>query len=378
MIRPRRSYRARNRWLIIFLLLAAATAGAQNNLSEHVFKVSWKDLNKTLAELHANTPGRLPILEGFVDPDVSALEKYQRAYYQYKLEVRPAGTGATSLRVAARVTAWFAGDKTTAAGYRELPSNGRLETDLIERLEEALQQKSAAVAGGNPSVTSSAPTPVDRASSKVAPALTAKPSPLGHTFPMEQPTSRTDLEPPDERELAEQKRYQQLSEQAVNLEEILRNQARPNDLAAVLKNGTPVFAKPIEPGDVLFQADAEDEFKVLDESRGWVHVQVSGISRGWIRRADMEMPGDAAADSKPPSAGPETHEETSPLDRVTRDNLKVDGIVLVIDAADGGMVAATTDSLRRWNTGVISDAAFRKGCWTDSPEALGETARRRE
>ena len=63
-------------------------------------------------------------------------------------------------------------------------------------------------------------------------------------------------------------------------------------------------------------------------------------------------------------------------DNVTRSNLKVDGVVLVIDAADGGMVAATVDALRRWNTGSISDAAFRKECWTDSSEALGETARR--
>jgi hypothetical protein len=40
------------------------------------------------------------------------------------------------------------------------------------------------------------------------------------------------------------------------------------------------------------------------------------------------------------------------------------------------MIAATADALRRWNIGAISDAAFRKECWTDSPEAMGETARR--
>jgi hypothetical protein len=56
--------------------------------------------------------------------------------------------------------------------------------------------------------------------------------------------------------------------------------------------------------------------------------------------------------------------------------MKVDGVVIVIDAADGGMIAATSDTLRRWNTGALSDAAFRKECWTDSPEALGETASR--
>ena len=122
----------------VFILLASAIVVAQSNSSEHVFKVSRANLDKALANLHANTPGRLPILDGFVAPEVSALEKYQRAYYQYKLEIRPAKGGATALRVSAKVTAWYAGDNATPAGYRVLPSNGRLETDLVERLEEAL------------------------------------------------------------------------------------------------------------------------------------------------------------------------------------------------------------------------------------------------
>ena len=409
----------------IFVLLAGALAVCQSNPSEHVFQVSRAELDKALAGLHVNSPGRLPILDGFVASDNSLLDKYQRAYYQYKLEIRPAGAGATAVRVTAKVTAWYAGDNSSSAGYRVLQSNGRLETDLLERLEDSLQQKSASVPEENAPNTSSPDTRTkDPASAVAKSAPPAKSSAFGLGFPTEQPASRTSLSPPDSRELAQQKRFQQLSEQAANLEEILRNQARPNDLAAVRKTGTPVFAKPMEPGDVLFKADAEDEFKVLDESGGWVHVLVSGISRGWIRRSELEMPGEVAAStdaaSKPPAAtsGPETHEETSlfPGDwsalrghivritwvrpdaaesRVTTDrwqlarsvfretygnishnNLKVDGVVIVIDAADGGMIAATSDALRRWNTGAISDAAFRKECWTDSPEALGETARR--
>jgi len=60
--------------------------------------------------------------------------------------------------------------------------------------------------------------------------------------------------------------------------------------------------------------------------------------------------------------------------RVSRSDAKIEGVVIVIDAADGGMIAATANSLRRWNTGAISDAAFRKECWADPPEAMGETA----
>ncbi len=130
----------------IFVLLAGALAVCQSNPSEHVFQVSRAELDKALAGLHVNSPGRLPILDGFVASDNSLLDKYQRAYYQYKLEIRPAGAGATAVRVTAKVTAWYAGDNSSSAGYRVLQSNGRLETDLLERLEDSLQQKSASVA----------------------------------------------------------------------------------------------------------------------------------------------------------------------------------------------------------------------------------------
>ena len=424
MISLPRSCRKRWRRASAFLLLVAAITAAQSSPSEHVFQVSRAELDKALQNLHAYSPGRLPTLEGFVAPDIPALDKYQRAYFQYKLDIRPSGAGATSLRVSAKVTAWYASDNTAQAGYRALPSNGRLETDLIERLEEALQQHSTRVAEGSASKQDSTQagakdhTPSVARSAQPEP---AKSSAFGNSLPLEQPASRKGLAPPDSRELTQQRRVQQLNEQAANLEEILRNQARPNDLAAVLKTGTPVLAKPVDAGDVLFRADAEDEFKVLDESGDWVHVQVSGISRGWIRRSELEMPGAAAAiGSKAPASSPEaaTHEETSlfpgewsalrgrmvriawvrpdpsgapegtdrwqlarsvfrdTYGRISQSNPKIEGVVIVVDAADGGMIAATADSLRRWNTGAISDAAFRKECWTDSPEAMGETARR--
>jgi hypothetical protein len=375
-------------------------------------------MQKALRDLNATSPGRLPTLDGFVASEVPMLEKYKRAYYQYKVETRPAGEGATLLRVSAKVTAWYAGSGAVQAGYRELPSNGRLESDLVERLEEALQQNVGSAAG--PSATPSAqerggtePAGTDK-SVRSAPSSTAFRTPL----PLEQQATRSGLVPPSAQELAQAKRMQQLSEQAMNLEEVFRNQSRPSDLAAVRKTGTPVFAKANDNAEVLFRSDAEDEFKVLDESGDWVHVQVSGISRGWIRRAELEMPAAMKAGIGALSTAPkaEPREETSlfpgdwsPLrgrmvritwvqpdtagagedrwqaarsmlrdaySRVLRSATKVEGLVIVIDSADGGMIAATTNALQRWNSGAISDAAFRKECWADPPEALGETAKR--
>src|SRR5882672_3942742 len=162
MISAQSSCRNRISRLSVFVLLAGTLAVGQSPPSEHVFQVSRAELDKALVSLHANSPGRLPTLDGFVAPDASVLEKYQRAYYQYKLEIRPAGAGETALRVSAKVTAWYAGDKTAQAGYRVLPSNGRLETDLVERLEEALQQKSPDVAGDTLSNSGPAQTTTDR------------------------------------------------------------------------------------------------------------------------------------------------------------------------------------------------------------------------
>lgn len=410
-------------WGLSFLLLVAGMfASAQSSPAEHVFHVPRAELETALQNLHAISPGRLPILEGFVAPDGSTLEKYQRAYYQYSLEVRPSASGSTLLRVTAKVTAWYSGDNATPPGYRVLPSNGRLETDLLERLEEALQRNSKSVASrASPGKEMPAQNPVERPSAAaLQPPASEESSEFRKHFPLEQPATHAGPGPPNARDLAQQKRVQQLNEQATNLEEILRGQSRPDDLAAILKTGTPVFARPVELSQVLFRADAEDEFKVLDQSEGWVHVQVSGISRGWIRRSALEMPGEATASAEPrpiqpaESAEAQTHEDTSlfpgdwsvlrgrtvrivwvrpepgaggrwPLarsifhdtyTRISQGGAKVEGIAIVIDDADGGMIAATSNSLRRWNMGAISDAAFRKECWADPPEAIGEPAQR--
>jgi hypothetical protein len=172
--------------------------------------------------------------------------------------------------VSAKVTAWRTSDSTTRAGYRVLPSNGRLEADLIERLEEALQHTSASVAS-EPSVPAAATR--DRAPAAAGKTPGGDASVFRTPLPLAHPANRVGMTPPSTQEIAQQKRAQQLTEQATNLEEILHNQAHPNDLAAVLKTRTPVYAKPAEISEVLFRADAEDEFKVLEVSEGWVHVQ---------------------------------------------------------------------------------------------------------
>ena len=39
-----------------------------------------------------------------------------------------------------------------------------------------------------------------------------------------------------------------------------------------------------------FLASMHDEFELLDFNADWVHVRISGLSRGWIWRNSVEMP----------------------------------------------------------------------------------------
>src|SRR5207244_6351724 len=97
-----------------------------------------------------------------------------------------------------------------------------------------------------------------------------------------------------------------LQREAKSLEEILRNQSHPTNLVAVKKEGTPILQTPAIDAKVLFRASAEDEFEVLEENPDWVHVRISGLSRGWLRRSMVEMLSDSQprADGEPIAAPP--------------------------------------------------------------------------
>jgi hypothetical protein len=104
-----------------------------------------------------------------------------------------------------------------------------------------------------------------------------------------------------ERKNPEDKDGGPLQAEADSLEEVLKNQAHPKNLVAVKKSGTPVVASASLTAKTLFLASAHDEFEMLDFNRDWVHVRISGLSRGWIWRNNLEMP-----DSVPDSDAPPT------------------------------------------------------------------------
>ncbi len=218
-----------------------------------------------------------------------------------------------------------------------------------------------------------------------------------------------------------------LQAEADSLEEVLRNQAHPSNLVAVKKEGTPVVATASLNAQTLFLASAHDEFEMLDFNQDWVHVRVSGIARGWIWRDSVEMPnglGDSdlapspqaapvAADlyhvareeqssfpgdwaplkgktveivtveklddsAKDPGAQLRLGFAKSVLDKsyseLAQKQLHVDGIVLIFDSADGGMIAAPLPVLQQWKSGKLSDAALWHECFFDPPESFTASA----
>src|SRR5260370_15131039 len=105
---------------------------------------------------------------------------------------------------------------------------------------------------------------------------------------------------------AEEKRMRELNAELQSLQEIKKNQAHPLNLAVVKKPGTPVLAKPAEGARVLFNAAAEDEFEFIDAEGEWIHVQISGPSRRYVRRNKLAFPEFIASQPSAATGGDKT------------------------------------------------------------------------
>ena len=171
---------------------------------------------------------------------------------------------------------------------------------------------------------------------------------------------------------------------------------------------------------MLLAADTHDEFEILGLEGNWVHVQISGASRGWIQRSQVDLPEGFAANSRKEAAGDpgfyvsreETHPYTgasqelqgkavrivwlAPASSIsqtssaqTKKNFAQDafaqvykeesstrqppaGVVLVFDSADGGEVSVAFSELGQWAAGALTDDSFWKQCSIDPPDLLQE------
>jgi len=396
--------------LWIFSICGWAQSSQERSFSQPVIAV--QDALKTAG----GTAGTLPVLDGFVAAGGDGLEKYQRPYYKCTVSVVSLASGGSRVRVSAKITAWHGGAK---PGYVVLPSNGRLESDLLDRVEQALasgqEQKSGQPAKAGAPDRSLQARKKDNSLPGDDPTISA-PTPQFPKHFDAGAASATAVTPADPG----------LQREADGLAEILRNQSHPTNLVAVKKDQTPVLQTPALDAKVLFLASAEDEFEIIEANPDWVHVRISGISRGWLRRSLVEVLDGSQAvvvEARPsaPAAGgaieavtPATSafsisgEENGnfpgnwePLKgkavkivsvqasgQVTSAEQKLQfaeemfhkqtlaatptaGLVVIFDTEDGGMIAATKPSIEQFYKGAITEQAFWKQCFIDPPEILG-------
>jgi len=379
--------------------------------AERVFTQPVTVVQAALRKLAGGTSGTLPAIGGFVELQTHGLDSYRRPHYESVVKVS-ATPGGSLVRVTAKITAW--NNDPAHPGYEVLKSNGRIEADLLDRLQEALSAQAESVPPQSASKQ-------DRPSKQAAPEISAPMPQLPDRFG----TPRGPGAP------AAVTGDTALDQEAKNLEEILRNQSHPTNLIAVKQDKTPVLQSPVSNATVLFLASIEDEFEVLDLNPEWVHVRISGLSRGWLHRSAVEMLDGSEAISdqslesptaslqapqpKPAPTGaplfsvsseevgsfpgdwPQlkgrtvkiisiqqaagTGRITSPPDKLAfaeglfrKNNSALGrsaGLVLIFDSEDGGMIAATSAVLDQWTRGAISEQAFWKQCFLDPPEILG-------
>ena len=404
------------RIVLFFFCLAIFARGihAQAIPYARSFTLPRPQIEQALKDLQAYSGQKLPVLDGFVARADNPLDRYERSFYQFSIELVPGDAGSTIVRLSAKITAWYADRDVAKSGYQVLASNGRLELDFLDRLEEKLIGKP--IPANSPASTApQAPQPkLDFSGARGAATMAA---PLPQT-----------VQPPDEvaalrnQRIAGEKRVQQLTAELQNLQEIKRGQAHPTNLLIVKKSGTPVYAKNAENAHVLFEAAANDEFEFLDAEGEWIHVSISGDSRGYVRKSAVEVSESLAGRLRTSAPGQEEKftgfriereetgdfpgaweplkgkrvkiftvqllsqnlKETGPtvrrnycvalFEKAIREsadaNSALGGVVVIFDAADGGIAAATFVNIQKLSSGALNGDAFWQQAYLEPPDAF--------
>lgn len=429
-------------------------ASAQAKTYERSFEQPESVVRRTLQQMQSGMAGHLPTLDGFAVAGEHGLERYQRAYFQATAQVSTSANGGCVVRVSAKVTAWYDDPQKAHSGYELLHSNGRLESDILDQLSEQLAaskpsperqpeqvarsqqtkdsvQTTPSIAQGKIEKTP-APAQETRSEAPKRSSEEAISAPQPHLFDSPStvssslarglassgnPASSGAAQP--ETPKADPEKTRLLAE-LDQLQEIVKNQAHPKNMAAVKKAGTAVVATPSLTAKPIFTASAHDEFEILNYNQDWVHVRISGLSRGWIWRNDLELP-DSIPDTQAAPINTAANffhvvrEETAPFPgdweplrgknvklisvqkidesaKETGPQVKLDfakalfdkdyeemaqksadlaGIVLIFDSADGGMIAVPAGILQKWKSGKLSDSALWHSCYFDPPETFG-------
>jgi hypothetical protein len=319
-----------------------------------------------------------------------------------------------------------------------IPSNGRLEQDMLDRLS-VLLEKGNADRNGDPSGNRSAVSAADSASASApptpgvaaggsAPDSSHPPAPDASPVGSSAASFGSRVNPADPSAIASEiasiraqrqateMNQRKLQQQVSELEANSSAQKFLSNLAVIKTPQTPVFQQDDDTSKVLFRADPEDEFEVINVKNAWFHVRLENGAEGWIRTAQLQPPQevddaeDAAAAlnfatpnqeikpfagdwvplkgkpslfvfAQPNRAIPNAilgqsqfafakHIFTEGYREAMHSEQPMSGVVVVFLGDKGGVAAATLADIRRWRTGAISDKVFFERCSFDPPESF--------
>jgi hypothetical protein len=338
-------------------------------------------VKQALQQLGAYTGSRLPSLDGFIASVRADLGHYERPYYEYKIELQPAAVDRTTVRVKANVSAWYAEGQGGESGYVAFESNGRLENDLLDRLNELLTKNQSKIATDPETV-------------------------------VRQLAALRQQRLEAERRVAELQKQLQAPPAA--------GQTSSAEIVSVIRPPVAVVSAPQENASVVLRTQSEDEFEVLEHRGPWLRVKLSDTTSGWVKRGQVRQSVPAGSADEQPSdkteAGAYTiiREMVSPFSgEWTRLNGKqalylwarpegsirdvalgqklkfvedifrqryrevthssqspVEGIVVIFLDKRGGVAAATLEDIAGWADGNLSQTAFLKKCSLDPPGAF--------
>jgi hypothetical protein len=412
-------------WLMALALLWGATAWAQSDdiapAIERTYPYSMELVQQGLQRIGGFGGGKLPSLDGFVTGPVGQVERYDRPYFQYRVHLKPVDANTTLVSVEAKITALYDTGTPDHSEYRGLTSNGRLESDLLDRLQEALR---------NPAAISSLPDSAE-ASRAVRPpasgsAKTSTPAKPAIGSPKSSGPSQRQLDDV----LAERQAVRQKTAALqAQLDQLKTADHRPSNaarLGSVKHSGAGVMSRKNFGGPLLFRAQAEDEFEVVQLESGWAQVRLGPDSTGYIQTDDLVLPdglketsSSASAptpEGTPAAVGPDLGFSVSREDvtifggdwarlkgkkvlfvyaqprgllsdlgsedaklnyakrifqsrfrTVSQSQTDVEGVVVVFMGSRGGVAAATLADIRQWVEGSLADEAFVNRCSLDPP-----------
>ena len=410
--------------VFVLLFFACSIAGpslAQTDdgtVVERTFPCSVDAMQKALQQIGGFGGGKLPLVDGFVAATAAQMEHYERPYYQYRVHLRPVDANNTVISVEAMISAWYADPDPKRSEYRALPSNGRLEADLLDRLQRALDGTPSPSTLTSPAKTNTrGSAPMSQGSPNKAAKLAASPAKLSTASQEQLDTILAQRQAVREKTAALQAKLEQLKTSD-------RKPANASSLASIKHSGVGVMSRQNFGGPVLFRAQAEDEFEVMDLQSGWAQVRLGPDTTGYIQADELTLP-DGFVAKDPSSSADSSQSPSAPAQRdlgfsvsredvtvfsgdwsrlkgkkvlfvyaqprgllsdmanqdaklgyakrifqsryrtVSQSQTEVEGVVVVFLGARGGIAAATLTDIRQWVEGGLPDEAFVNRCSLD-------------